>query len=68
MTTKFSLTLLLQIVAANSYTLMNSCIPTDYKGVIQRDEIMSMSFAMDYESGPRRTTYLVGGHSKQTIT
>ena len=53
-------------IAANGYTLMNTCMPTDYKGVVLRTEILSMSFAVDYESGPGRTKYLIGGHSKQT--
>ena len=53
-------------IAANGYTLMNTCMPTDYKGVILRTEVLSMTLAMDYESGPGRTKYLVGGHSRHT--
>ena len=63
-----TLILVMLVFTANCYTIMNSCMPTDYKGVFKRTEILSMSFAMNYESGLKRTTYLVGGHSKQTKT
>jgi len=47
---------------------MSTCMPADYKGVIARDQILSITFAMDQEGGGRRTSYLVGGHSKFTTT
>ena len=59
---------LVLITVVESYTLMSTCMPTDYKGVIARDQIHSMTFAMDYESDLRRTTYLVGGHSQFSTT
>ena len=56
------------MTVVKSYTLMSTCMPTDYKGVISREQILSMSFAMDYDSDERRTSYLVGGNSKFSTT
>ena len=42
--------------------LVKMCQPTDFKGVIQQQEIFSMT--VDAEFGTKVTTYLVGGHAQ----
>ena len=68
MNLKLIILTLILIDFIRSVTVMSTCLPTDYKGVISRDQILSLSFAMDAQSEPERTMYLVGGYAKTLTT